>query len=461
LIVGFILAETVLLLAGFALGHPFLGAAAAAGLVYLVLAYRHPNIAWALVWIAFPFSIEIRLPGGNAMYVPTEPMIALALLAWILRARTDTALSLPRSRLNAPLMALAVVALASVVVSHYPLLGFKAWAVAAAYVAFAYTFCFLNCVDPERTERWVPWVVGLGAFWGIYGTVKVLAAGVSLQHAYGAARPFFGEHGTYSAYLAMILPLALLYAVERRGRARLGYAAASLAIGLGIAFSFTRAAWLSLIIVLPVTMGLWAWWRRSLRPVALLAGLLTLITVVVISIGAGGRVARHAESVAETENVSNLERFNRWMAAAEMTKDRPWLGVGYGAYEAAYPQYRRKVIITELAYQHMGAHSEPLRLLAEMGVFGLIASIWFLATVGVLGTRMFLRAADSRARLLALAMLAGFCTYAVHGIFNSYLGIDKITIPFWASLGILSGLERKENAGGSGKLTKCMEVAVH
>jgi len=443
LIVGFILAETALLLAGLALGHPFLGAAAAAGLVYLIIAYRRPALAWALVWIAFPFSVEVRLPGGNALYVPTEVMIALSLLAWILRARTGVALSLPRSRLNAPLVVLALVALGSVVASHYPFLGFKAWVAEAAYVAFAYAFCFLNCVDPERTERWVPWVVGLGAFWGIYGTVRVLVAGVSLQHGYGAARPFFTEHGTYSAYLAMILPLALLYTVERRGRARLGYAAASLAIGLGIAFSFTRAAWLSLIIVLPVTMGLWAWWRRSLRPVALLAGLLTLIAIAIISIGAGGRVARHAESVAETENASNLERFNRWMAAAGMTKDRPWLGVGYGAYEASYPQYRRKVITTELAYQHMGAHSEPLRLLSETGVFGLLASVWFLAVVVVIGMRVFLRSTDRRARLLALAMLAAFGTYAVHGIFNSYLGIDKITIPFWASLGVIAALGRE------------------
>ena len=39
-------------------------------------------------------------------------------------------------------------------------------------------------------------------------------------------------------------------------------------------------------------------------------------------------------------------------------------------------------------------------------------------------------------------MLAGLGTYAVHGVFNSYLGIDKITIPFWASLGVIAALGR-------------------
>ena len=86
MILGLILAEIALFLAGALLGHPFLGAAAAAALIFLVVAYRHTRWAWALVWIAFPFSVEMRLPGGNAIYVPTEPMMMLSLIAWTLRA---------------------------------------------------------------------------------------------------------------------------------------------------------------------------------------------------------------------------------------------------------------------------------------------------------------------------------------------------------------------------------------
>ena len=441
--VGFILAETVLLLGGFVLGHPFLGAAVAAGLVYLIVAYRRPALAWALVWIAFPFSIEIVVSSGNAMYVPTEPMIALSLLAWVLRARSGAALRIPRSSLNAPLAALALVALGSVAVSHYPLLGIKASIVAAAYVVFAYGYCFLTFGDARAAERWIPWVVGSGAFWGLYGVVKLLPEGVSLQHAYGAARPFFPEHGTYSAYLAMFLPLALLLALEGRGRGRLLYAAASIAIGLGLVLSFTRAAWVSVAIVLPLTTAIWAIRRRSLKPVAWLAGLAALLLVVVGVIGAEGRITRHAGSIAETENVSNLERVNRWMAAAEMTKDRPVLGVGFGAYAAAYPGYRRKVILTEMAYQHMGAHSEPLRILSETGTAGFLASLWFLAAAVALGLRVYSRARDPRSSLLALALVSGIATYVIHSVFNSYPGIDKVTIPFWASLGVIAALGRE------------------
>jgi len=440
LILGLILAEVALFLAGALLGHPFLGAAAASALIFFVVAYRHPRFAWALVWIAFPFSIEMRLPGGNAIYAPTEPMMMLSLLAWALRAPVKGRLRIPYSPLNAPLAALAVVALASVAVSHYPLLGFKGWLVAVAYAGFAYGFCFLNFGDARVLGRWIPWVVGLGAFWGLFGAVRVLTEGVSVQHAYGAARPFFPEHGTYSVYLAMILPLALLATLESERRARLLYALATLSIGFGIALSFTRAAWLSVVLVLPITAAIWAFRRRSVKPLAWAGALAALILIAIAGIGAQGRITRHVNSVVETENVSNLERVNRWMAAAEMTRDRPWLGVGYGEYPASYPQYRRKVILTDQVYYYMGAHSEPLRVLSETGIAGFAVVTWLVIAALVLGIRLYARSGDRATSLLALALLSGLGTYAVHSVFNSYPGIDKVTIPFWAFLGLLAGL---------------------
>jgi len=443
LIPGLILGEVALFLLGALLGRPFLGAAAALALVFFLVAYRRPLLAWALIWIAFPFSIEMRIPGGNAIYVPTEPMMMLALAAWFLRVPTGLRFRVPGSSLHRPLLALALVALVSVALSHHPLLGLKAWIVAVVYAGFAYGFCFLNLGEAERAERWIPWIVGAAAFWGLYGASRVLLAGVSVQHAYGAARPFFREHGTYSAYLAMNLPLALLVTLESEGRKRLLFAAATFAIGVGVALSFTRAAWASVVLVLPFTAGMWAFRRKSLRPVAWAAGLAALVVVTIAGIGAQGRITRHASSVVESENVSNLERVNRWMAAAEMTKDHPWLGVGYGTYPAAYPEYRRKVVLTDQVYYYMGAHSEPLRVLSETGTAGFAVCLWLVAAALVLGIRVYSKSRDPRASLLALAALSGLATYGIHSVFNSYPGIDKVTIPFWASMGLLAGLERE------------------
>jgi len=442
LIAGFILAEAVLLLAGLLLGQPLLGAAIAAAVVFLILAYRHPNLAWILVWLAFPFSIEKVIPGGHALFVPTEPMVALALLAWSVRF-LERPVRLPRGALSAPLWTLAAVTFLSVLGSSVPVLGVKGMIAATGYVLFAYVYCLSTCDDPGIVERSIPWIVGSGAAWGLYGSIRVLHEGLTLQSAYGAARPFFPEHGAYAAYLAMILPGALLFALERRGRERLLYAGASLAITLGIGLSLTRAAWVSLALVLPPLVALWSWWRRSLRSVALIGGVAAIVALILAGFGAGARIETHSGTIAATGDVSNLERFNRWMAAVEMVKDRPLLGVGYDAYPYVYSRYRRKLILTEMAYVHSGAHSEVFRLLAESGILGFLAATWLLITAGALGFRTFVASSDPRTKLIVLAVLGGLGTYAVHGLFRTYIDLEKVAIPFWASLGVLAALGRR------------------
>lgn len=432
-----------LVLAG---ASPLAAAAAALGAVYLLIAYRAPELAWALVFIATPLSIEAVLPGGVATYLPTEPMIALALAGWILRSLTTGELRVRRSSLHLPLAATALVAILSIALGRFPAVGLKAWIVAAGYAAFGYLYFAATPCDAARRERWTRLVAAVGAFWGLYGALRVAMLGASLRTAYGAARPFFAEHGTYGAFLCLLLPVSLFEALERRGVARALFAAAFIAAFSGVALSYTRASWLSLLLVLPPAVLAWAARRRAWRALIAPAALVLGSVLLVAALGVGTRLARHAETVVQSENESNLERVNRWMAAWEMTKDRPWTGVGYGAYADAYPAYRRKEIVTELVYRHMGVHSEPLRLLAETGIPGLLAGLWFLGAAGVAGWRAFRRQPDPAASRLALAVTAGLATYAVHGLFNSYLGIDKVTVPFWAGLGVLAALSARGGA---------------
>ncbi len=439
LLAAVVVAEAALLAAGVRL-FPLLGSAALAlGFLFLVFAFRYPDLAWALTFAAVPFSVERVLPFG-AINLPSEPMIGLALAAWGLRCLYEGSLRVRPSTLHVPLLALATVALLSVLLGEHRLAGFKAWIVAAAYAAFGFLYFSATECGAARRERWVRLLAVVGGAWGAYGALHVLSLGVSLHNAYGAARPFFTEHGTYSAFLGMLLPLPLLEAMERRGAARWGFALAFLAIVLGILLSLTRAAWIATLLVLPAMLAVWARerraWRRLLVPIVLIGCAVAGLAV----LGVTSRLVRHARTVADAENVSNLERVNRWAAAWEMTKDRPWIGVGYGAYPDAYPKYRRKSLVTEQSYGHFGAHSEPLRLLSETGVTGFAAALWFLGAAGLLGLRAFRRAADPAAGRLALAILAGLATYAVHGLFNSYLGIDKVTAPFWMGLGALVAL---------------------
>jgi O-antigen ligase len=318
------------------------------------------------------------------------------------------------------------------------------------YAAFGYLYCFQERSDRRWHRWWLPLVALTGLIWGVFGIVRVLTGGtareaatVASTYSYGAFRPFFSEHGTYSAYLGMLLPAALLGALERRGAWRYLYGFSTACIGAGIVLAFARAGWLAILVVVPATVFAWAGWRQARRRLLLPAAMALAVALFVAGVGVSRQIARHVQSVASAENVSNLERLSRWTAATAMARDRPLTGVGFGCYVDAYPAYKRRAILTEQGLVRMGTHSEPLKLLSELGVPGFLAAVWLLAAVLQLGVRAFRRLPEAEDRVLALAAMAGLATYVVNGIFNAYLVETKVTVPFWAAIGVIAALGRR------------------
>jgi O-antigen ligase len=71
---------------------------------------------------------------------------------------------------------------------------------------------------------------------------------------------------------------------------------------------------------------------------------------------------------------SVIERLAHWQAAVRMAEAHPWLGVGFGNYAAAYPEFR--LLLWDNALGH--AHNYYLNILAETGAVGLLtyAGMW-------------------------------------------------------------------------------------
>ncbi|BCX03570.1 MAG: O-antigen polymerase [Candidatus Roseilinea sp.] len=104
---------------------------------------------------------------------------------------------------------------------------------------------------------------------------------------------------------------------------------------------------------------------------------------------------------------STIERLAHWQAALRMIESSPWLGVGFGNYAAAYPEFR--LLPWENALGH--AHNYYLNIFAEMGVIGLLAylALW---SVIVLITWRTVRRRGHRA--LSAAVCVGVLGAWVH-----------------------------------------------
>jgi O-antigen ligase len=80
---------------------------------------------------------------------------------------------------------------------------------------------------------------------------------------------------------------------------------------------------------------------------------------------------------ANDDNFALVERRAHWQAALSMFEAAPWLGVGFGNYAAAYPQFSLPKWDDALGH----AHNYYLNVLAETGVIGFVAFLFLWGAV--------------------------------------------------------------------------------
>ncbi|TPW19683.1 MAG: hypothetical protein FD126_2440, partial [Elusimicrobia bacterium] len=143
----------------------------------------------------------------------------------------------------------------------------------------------------------------------------------------------------WAGTVLMLLPVA----VDRRD----WLLAAGLTLCLWWAASV--GAWMAFFVALLLT----ARWRGEAKTWAALGGALVCLVAV----------------YNKFQSPEVLDRLAWWRAAFEMAADRPWLGLGPGAFAAAFPGYHGGGLAT------VYAHQWPLQTAAEYGVP--FALLWF------------------------------------------------------------------------------------
>jgi O-antigen ligase len=134
--------------------------------------------------------------------------------------------------------------------------------------------------------------------------------------------------------------------------------------------------------------------------------------------------------VISDENFAVVERLAHWQAALNMAATRPWLGVGFGNYEIAYPDFA--LANWPLALGH--AHNYYLNLLAETGIIGLSSYLIFWAVIFHQNWQ-----AIHQAHGLPRAVLAGLLGVWVH--LSVHHLVDKLYVNnLFLHIGVMLGL---------------------
>jgi len=270
-----------------------------------------------------------------------------------------------------------------------------------------------------------------------------------------AVWPFFNDHTAYGAILAFFVPVLAGFAFSKRYHWNIKFFIWIVIFILifAVIFSYSRAAWLSLLAAAAV--GAILKFNIKLKYIflaSIIAGTYyfynktdIMFTLKRNKQDASKDLAQHFQSISNvTSDASNLERLNRWHCAMKMFAQKPVFGWGIGTYQFKYAPFQKSedmTIISTNAGDMGTAHSEYIGPLAEMGVLGALAFVGIIVATIYTGFKVYKRTQSREVKILAVVVLMGLITYYFHGSLNNFLDTDKAACLFWGFTAMLVALD--------------------
>ena len=441
------------------------------GMMWMAFARLDTLILVLIACVPLSLSLEDLEVGGIGLYLPTEPMLAGLLGLFVLR--TLRGWPVDKEVLQHPFSRLVSISLAWILItaitSSYPIVSVKFFIARAWFVVgFLWFLGHFFVHQPAHRHKFIMAYAFPLCVVVIYTVIRHAGFGFEKDAGHWVMKPFFKDHTSYGAVLAMITPplAGLLFFRRFSPFVKALLAGALCIIGVGLILSYTRAAWVSLVAV----GVLWGLMRAGFQLKTLLS-----IGFIVLAFGWFAREAlviqlernnqdssddltEHVESISNvSSDASNLERLNRWNAALALFSERPVVGWGPGTYQFVYAPFQRskdRTIISTNNADGGNAHSEYLGPLAEQGVLGLIGVLGLLGFCLHWGFRLQRILTDREDRILAMGVFLGLMTYFVHGVLNNYLDTDKASALFWGFFAVILALDLQASSAKASKETR-------
>lgn len=436
-------------LAGVLFARLPLALAATLLLAYVIAIALHLPTAWLLLIAALPWAWDyLDVDRGFALQIPTEPGIILLVLAWGFAIARFGRLAVPRSRI----LLAAALTLVWTAATVFPSVN---WKHSIFQLVSITGFVLAGCAFPILEIRNLHWVrrvlfvtIFSAALLSLYGIVQIALSPLAFDRAaFFMGEPFLYDHGPYTGFLGFGFGAALVLVLARPITLRSSpLLAALLIILLAIFVSLTRAAWISSLVLLLIAAAIRARALvKTLAPVLVIAGIAGVVFLGITR--ASSTFEAFVGKSIDPSYGSNVERLNRWRAGLAMLRARPLLGIGPGAYESAYPEYRDASFVSPQSDARMGAHSDLIRAGAEQGIPGILVLSFLVWTTYATAARLARNSSDPEIRTLAVALAAGLFTYTIHGFFNEYWRVTKVALLLWTYVGLIGALEQIDRLG--------------
>lgn len=418
---------------------------ATAVFIAAVVAISRRAITLTLI-LAASLYLETVRAGGTTVSRLLAPLALLTVLVQLIRGRASI-------RVDRPLVwaiAYGVWALASGLWTTST--DGSLYLLSSLAIAFAYMLAFASLPESQRDiERLLMVFALVSLFVGFLSLPRVsqtLGFGDVLQA--GRSQGAVGDPNLFGALQLVILPLIIvLVGVARDYRLKV-VLYCSILVNLASVFtSLSRGAFLGLVVFLVLLV---------VAPFRLLFGSRRnkAIVLCVVALGAAVISVRHSTSLNDRVQTifergssgtqQGSGRLELWKAAETSISDRPWLGLGYGAFPAASNTLLLETPGVNLEGYTPRPNGEPvhsayIESVAELGFPGLVLYLGLLISTGSSLWRTALRAHEVGAELLAMvasALLLGLAAWSVTSFFLS----SETARGFWVVMGLSLALPR-------------------
>lgn len=430
-------------------------------LVYFAI-FQTEKVFISLAFLT-PLSVNIEeFTQSFGLFLPTEPLLFGMMLLLIAMEIQSPFLKKEIWRnpiIHAVLFYILIIIITAITSSHQ-LVSFK-FLLARLWFIVPILIFGTHFFQKEKNRMQFLWLFIIATCIAIvYSLIHHSLYGFGEKEGHWVMWPLFKDHTIYGAIVALVLPLVIaIYFAEKHSPLTQAVLILLIIIVLvGLYYSYTRAAWLSIICAAIVCLVVY--YRINFKIVAGI-GLVALIVIFFkwdqIQMELGRNKYEHTtESFDErlqsatnvTTDASNLERINRWSCAIAMFEQRPIFGYGPGTYAFEYAPFQEPENLTIIStnFGDMGnAHSEYLGALAEMGIFGLISLLGIVVAIFFSMITLYnkLPLSETKNRVLLMGMIAATTTYFVHAFLNNFLDTDKAAVPIWAmcSMVIIMGIQ--------------------
>lgn len=424
-------------------------------MLILVTGFTRPSLIYFLLLLTIPLSTEFQFSSSLGTDLPDEAlmwMLSPVLLFMLLRNKR-MAEHLFSSRIMVLIMVSLCWTLVTMLLSEMPLISLKFFLAKIWYIIpfVVGTVLFLQ----GKKEQLVAANIMLAAM--LFTVIVILVRhgieGFSFETINDVTAPFFRNHVNYGALLVCMIPVA--WAVYRAGNRF--WIIGLVILSAGLAFSYSRGAWLSLGVALVVV------YFMKMRKLQWLMGFAALLVM-----GSAlwflqdnrylqyrpqyEKTIYHAsfdEHMAATyrmQDMSTMERFYRWIAATKMARENWLTGSGPNSFYPIYKSYTANDFRTYVSDnpEKSTVHNYFLLLLTEQGIPGLMLFIILFSTMLLSAQRIYHQTSDTHTRGLMLTVGAILGMIGVLIFLSDLIETDKIGSVFYLCAGLLVGYGREE-----------------